>query len=150
MHNLFRLSPLRPAHSYKTYSIASPISTHTGPATCAEVDCVGYLRGWTTTVDTSTDLGRRQEGFIRYRSGRHFTAERVGDTLVRFTFPPGQRCFASDSHRVSLERPELFIVRGGDWRGNPTGEFYQHKRPDDWVSDFSEHQDKLATEIQRG
>lgn len=150
MSQPFRIQPLRPAQAYKTYTIASPISTHTRAATCAEVDCAAYLRGWSTTVDVSTELGRHQEAYIRYRAGREFSAERVGDSVLRFTFKPGQRCFAADSHRVSLERPELFVVRGGDWRGNPTGEFYQHKQPQHWVEDFAEHQERLVTEIRRG
>jgi hypothetical protein len=45
---------------------------------------------------------------------------------------------------VPLERPELYVVRGGDWRGNPRGEVRRHSGPDSWVNDFAEHQDRIA------
>ena len=69
--------------------------------------------------------------------------------LTVFTFEPGQDCFAQ--HRVPLERDPLFLVRGGDWRGNPTGlQPYRHHRGEDWVDDFADHQDRIARQIERG
>ncbi|MGE5828654.1 MAG: hypothetical protein ACM30G_09870 [Micromonosporaceae bacterium] len=135
----FRPHPVGPVHAYKTYQIVSPVSTHYRDGDCDEAGCLAQAHGWRTVVDETTELGRRQAHYIRTASGRRFTEER--GPLTTFTFEPGQRCFAT--HKVPLERPELYVVRAGDHRGNPTGEVRRHS-PDSWVNDFGEHQDKLA------
>lgn len=191
MRPIFRSPPQLPAHAMKTYSIVSPISTHYRPATCAEVGCSGYTRGWLTVLDESTQQGQGQAYYIRRQSGRRFAEDRgsSGLTVFRFppngamtvvdestqqgqaqahhirkqsgreytesrgtvfTFEPGQRCFRSGDHRLSLERPALYYVTGGDWRGNPRGTQLRHRDGDDWVSDFSEHQQRLADRLQQG
>ena len=142
-----RFDPQLPPSAMKTYELRSPLATHWRPATCAEVDCAAQAHGWRTVIDVATDLGRVQANYIRLHSGRHFTAEETG-TLVTFTFPAGQTCFAE--HRAPLDRPEFYRVVGGDWRGNPRGEVYNHANAADWVDDFRNHQDKLATEAQKG
>jgi hypothetical protein len=145
---LFRVDPQMPAANYKTYQISAPLSTHFRVATCQEVQCAAWIRGWTTVVDAATDLGGRQANYIRLKSGRHFTFTQAG-TVVTFRFPPGQRCFRE--HQTRLDRAEIFVVRGGDWRGNPRGvEPRVHRRAADWVDDFAEHQDKLATRLAQG
>jgi hypothetical protein len=136
-------TPVGPAHAYKSYQILSPLSTHFRDGTCEEAGCLAQRHGWRTVVDESTDLGKRQAHYIRSLSGRTFTEER--GPVTTFTFEAGQRCFAT--HKVPLERPELYVVRGGDWRGNPTGEIYQHQRAADWVEDFGEHLDRIARVI---
>lgn len=143
-------APLRlPASAYKTYAISSPISTHYRPGTCTEVDCQAQARGWSTTVDETTDLGMKQAHYIRKLSGRKFAERREPAGLTVFAFEPGQKCFAT--HQVSLQRPETFYVRGGDYRGNPLGTpAYRHTRAELWVEDFGEHQQKLADELKRG
>lgn len=143
------IEPNMPASAYKTYRIVSPIATHYRPATCAEVGCEPYQRGWVTTIDEGTELGQRQAHFIRANRGG-FTETRTEGGLTEFRFEAGQRCFASDSHRVSLDRPELYLVQGGDWRGNPTGYRRQHANAADWVDDFGEHQQRLADLRERG
>jgi hypothetical protein len=144
-----RIQPALPAAAMKTYAIASPPATHTRPASCEEVDCRNWRRGWKTVVDENTDLGARQAHYIRKQSGRRYTAEHDEAGLTVFTFEAGQPCFTQ--HRKSLERPELFMVRSGDWRGNPRGDQpVQHKRPEDWVEDFATHQDQLADRLKRG
>jgi hypothetical protein len=139
---LTRLEPAGPVHAYQTYQIVSPISTHFRDGTCDEAGCLAQRNGWRTTVDESTDLGARQAHYIRKQSGRRFTESRTETGLTAFTFEAGQRCFAT--HKVPLERPELYVVRGGDWRGNPRGEVRRHSGPDSWVNDFAEHQDRIA------
>lgn len=146
MRPLNRITPNAPAAAYKTYAIRSPLSTHFRPATCAEVDCQPYQLGWSTTVPA----GSKDEALIR-RTGRHFTAERVGAGFIKFSFPPGQACFKASTHRVSLQRPENFLVLGGDYRGNPVGTpAYRHTRPEFWVEDFAIHQDKIADRRKAG
>lgn len=146
----FRLTPAMPVTAYKTYRILSPQQTHFRPATCAEVDCPAYLNGWTTTIDESAVQGQGQAHYIRRESGRRFMEERLPTGLTRFTFEAGQRCFGSDKHQVRLDRPELYLVRDGDWRGNPTGRKREHANAADWIEDFGEHQQRLADEMKKG
>lgn len=144
-----RLPPALGAADMKTYGLIAPSSTHFRDATCDEVNCPNLERGWQTFVDESTDLGQRQAHAIRSLLGRHFTEEPgvAGGTV--FTFPPGQQCF--EQHKVPLEREPLYVVRGGDWRGNPRRTpTRQHIRAEHWVEDFAEHQDGVARIRERG
>lgn len=143
---VFRIPPKMRVGAYKTYSLRSPRATHTRKATCAEVDCRHQREGWITRIDVGTELGARQANYIRLHSGRRFTYSQAA-SLVTFVFAAGQECFAE--HRVPLDRPAFYLVRGGDWRAN-TGLIRRHMRGDDWVDDFANHQDKLATEINKG
>jgi hypothetical protein len=142
----FRIEPALPVHAYKTYAISAPIQTHMRPATCAEVECAAWAHGWSTTVDVGTDLGVRQAGYIVGSSGRKFNSAQAGGMLT-FTFPSGQRCFRE--HHVPLEREPIFIVRGGDHRGNPGGERRVHSSGADWAEDFAEHQSKINQQMGR-
>lgn len=147
--DLNRLNPLMPAGAYKTYQIASPLSTHWFTVSCEDAECGNYLRGWMTTIDERTELGKKQAHYIRSLSGRSFTAEVNAVGMTEFTFRPGQPCF--QEHKERGERPELYLVKGGDHRGNPRRIAPQrHTKPEHWVEDFAEHQDKLSTEIEKG
>lgn len=149
MRRVHRIIPVLPAQAYKTYQIVAPRSTHFRPGTCEEAECGAHARGWRTLVDESTDLGQQQAHYIRMLSGRRFTAERTAEGLTAFTFAPGQTCF--QQHQVPLEREPHYLVRGGDFRGNPGGARpYQHVKGDDWVDDFAEHQNRIARQIERG
>ena len=139
---MFRITPQMPASAYKTYQILSPVATHYRTGTCDEAGCLAYQHGWQTNVDEATDLGQRQAHYIRTLCGRRFTERRTELGITAFTFQPGQKCFAT--HKVPLDRPEFYVVRGGDWRGNPRGEVRRHSSGDSWVNDFAEHQDRIA------
>lgn len=143
----FRIEPIAPAEAYQTYSLKRIPGVHTRPARCEEVDCLAYQQGWLTKIDISTDLGQRQAAYIRTKSGRAFTTWQ-DDTLITFTFYPGQQCFAQ--HQLALERDPLFLVRGGDHRGNPTGMQRRHTRGEDWVEDMTEHLGKVQQDKERG
>jgi hypothetical protein len=68
--------------------------------------------------------------------------------MVEFVYKPGQRCFAE--HTKRLDRQELFTVRGGDHRGNPKGTPTRtHTRPEFWVEEFAETQDKIIKALER-
>lgn len=149
MRPVNRLEAKLPTAAMKTYQILAPAASHFRPATCAELDCPAHAHGWRTTLDESTDLGKTQAWYIRNKSRRRFVEDRdQAPGLTTFTFEPGQKCFAQ--HQERLDRPALFVVRGGDWRGNPTGESRMHANGDDWVDEFANHQDKLADQIQQG
>ena len=150
---LFRPEPALPVGLVKTYGIRAPRSTHTRAGTCAEVDCEPHRNGWATTLLAGSDDVAFVERVCRGDVDGHrrqYTAEPVEGGFVRLTFPPGQVCFRVSSHRVPLERPPIFEVRGGDHRGNPVGDRRVHTRPEDWVDDFATHQDRLAGQIERG
>jgi len=133
----------------RTYQILRPTATHWRAATCAEVDCPNYLNGWRTVVGEASDLGRRQAEYIRERSGRRFAETREVPDAVTFTFEAGQPCFAG--HRLPVGRPELYVVRDGDWRGNPSGTRPRvHTRAEDWVEDMSETLDAVRARVERG
>jgi len=141
-----RQPPKLPVAAVQTYQVASPADTLI-VAACETVGCAAYRNGWDTIVDEATELGRTQAQFIRSggtgRSYRELGPNAEGRTVFRFD--GHQRCFAD--HQT---RPELYVVRHGDWRGNPSGRRRQHARPADWVEDFAEHQDRIQTAIQQG
>ncbi|NUS54142.1 MAG: hypothetical protein HOV66_04670 [Streptomycetaceae bacterium] len=143
---MFRLEPNMPAHAYQTFQIASPIETHWRPATCEEYGCEQYASGWRVRVEglSAADLHA-----IR-TSGRRCRQVDVAEGETWFVFEPGQACFQAPTHKVPLGRPELFVVRGGDVRGNPTGDSYQHSSAESWVDDFATHQDKIARVVEKG
>ena len=136
-----RIMPQMPAHMYKTYQITSPVSTHFRVGTCDEAGCLAHQHGWQTSVDETTELGQRQAHYIRTTAGRKYVERRTEIGLTAFEFEAGQKCFAE--HQVSLERPEFYVVHGGDWRGNPRGDVRRHSTPDSWVNDFAEHQARI-------
>jgi hypothetical protein len=150
MRPISRVEPAAPVGIFQTYSIAAPRETHWRRATCEEAGCDAHRYGWRTVLDVATDRGHNTAEYIRRMSGRRFTEERTGPTAVTFTFPPGQDCFKAADHRVRLDRQEIYVVRGGDWRGNPTGQRRTHARPEHWVEDFAENQDHLITLRERG
>lgn len=157
----FRIEPNMPARAYDTYGVAAPRNTHTRKGTCEEVTspcsnydsptnpckewhCGASAHGWQTLVDVSTTIGQRQARYIVDHSGRHWTAQQDG-SMVTFTFPPGQQCFAD--HRVPLDRPPLFTLKHGDWR--------IHNRPsvldgDEWLDRFANNQITLKEKHDRG
>lgn len=152
MRPINRITPNLPASAYRTFQIVSPLSTHWRPASCEEFECEQYLRGWKSAIDESTELGQKQAHYIRKMSGRKFTESRDEQPgLTVFTFEAGQTCFSSGQHKVPLGRPEHYLVKGGDWRGNPAGlATRKHAKPEHWVEDFQENQDKLIRQIERG
>lgn len=143
---LFRLDPAGPVQAYKTYAIKAPLSSHWRKATCAEFGCNAHRNGWRTIVPVNSV----QAQYIRAKSGRRFLEVKQDGGLAEFRFPPGQMCFKAAEHQVPLERPPLFVVRDGDWRGNPTGRSMRHRSAEDWRDDFGEHQQNIADLRQRG
>ncbi|HEV8653261.1 MAG TPA: hypothetical protein VG276_28680 [Actinomycetes bacterium] len=132
----------------KTYQVVAPLASHWRPASCAEVDCPHFLSGWRTVLDTASQ-GELVKAVME--SGRKPSAVLREGSTITFVFEPGTPCFKASQHRVPLEREPLYLVRGGDWRGNPRGTpLRRHVRPDDWVDDFATHQQDLADRLERG
>lgn len=147
---LNRVPAQLPVQSMKTYALSAPISTHRRVASCAEVGCDRRARGWKTALDVSVPEHAKAANWVRLHSGLKYTVEENGDA-VTFTFPAGQNCFdgINGRHTAPLEREPLYIVRGGDFRGNPRGDRFQLNAAD-WVDDFSTHQQKLADRMEQG
>jgi hypothetical protein len=142
---MFRIMPALPVTAMKTYAVLAPAATHFRAATCEEVGCAAYLSGWRVRVE-----GLPAEMVHAARtSGRRFVETRIAQGETWLVFEAGQRCFRSTTHRVRVARPEIYLVRGGDWRGNPSGQSLR-RSPDDWVDDFANHQDKLAHRLEQG
>ena len=139
-----RIAPLGPANAYQTYSISVGRDVEV-VAACKDVGCEYWRDGWDTHIDESTDLGKAQASYIRRQSGRTFTELRTAAGITIFRFASGQRCFRE--HRT---RPDLFVVRDGDWRGNPTKRGRVHANGRDWAEDFAEHEIALADLRQKG
>lgn len=145
----FRIEPRLPTQAMKTYQVVAPRAPEEDfwrPASCAEVDCPPHLHGWKTILPA----GREDLLHAARTSGRRHTETRLDGGLVEFVFEAGQPCFQAHAHRARTARPELYVVRGGDWRGNPHGTERLHTRPEDWVDDFATHQDQLAARVEHG
>jgi hypothetical protein len=141
-----RITPNMPVEAYKTYRISSPLATHWRSATCAEVACPAYENGWRVRVEgLSPELLHAAK-----TSGRRYSEQHIAEGETWLVFEPGQQCFQVSQHRTPVGRPELYLVRGGDWRGNPTGELREHAHAQDWIEDFGEHQDNLADQMRKG
>lgn len=146
-HIMNRVEPKMPASAYRTFAILAPVSSHWRKATCAEVDCPDYLNGWRVRVE---GLDPQMLHAAR-TSGRRFRELHVTEGETWLVYEAGQSCFRAEQHRRRLERPELYVVRDGDWRGNPRGTpVRQHARPEHWVENFAEHQQGLADALERG
>jgi len=142
-----RIRPLMGADAYKTYEMRSPLSTHFRPATCAEANCQYYANGFQVRVE---GLAPKVLNAVQ-NSGRKYTVQKVADGETYLSFEPGQPCLRESLHRVREDRPPLYIVRDGDWRGNPRGTKARlHQTPDHWVEDFATHQQAIADEIKKG
>jgi hypothetical protein len=142
-----RVRPKMAPGAYRSFEVRSPLATHFRDASCKEARCEHYLNGWISEIDVSTQQGKVWAEAIK-RSGRGFTVETVG-ALTVFRFEAGQRCFAAP-HKVPVGRPELFVVRDGDWRGNPTGRVDKGVRPPEFVERMAENLDALSGALRRG
>lgn len=154
--NLFRIKPQMGPESYKTFAMVSPIETHMRQATCEEVGCDHYTQGWRVHVEALTpDLLNTAKTARFLVNGRwvpyRYREEHIADGQTYLVFEAGQPCFKASTHRAPIGRAPLFLVRDGDYRGNPRRTpTRRYDRPDQWVDDFATHQSKLADEIRKG
>jgi hypothetical protein len=142
----FRIQPSLPVEAYTTYALNSPKSTHSRPATCAEVECEAHLKGWVTRLPVNSPMC---DWITSKTHGRHFTETTALGTGEReFMFPPGQQCFRSSQHVTEVGREPFAIIRGGDWRAR-TSEPMIVGLPE-WVERFAENQQKIKDTHDRG
>ncbi|MGD9749788.1 MAG: hypothetical protein AB7W59_02215 [Acidimicrobiia bacterium] len=115
-------------------------------ATCAEVECPGYVHGFVLRIDETTPLGQAQAAYLRADTSRRRAREYRDEAgLTVFQYAPGQRCTsdADDAHRVPVEREPLFILR--DPRQGR-----RQVEPMQWVDTLHENVDRFATLRARG
>lgn len=145
-----RIAPLLPAHSMKTFEIRRPLATHYRRARCEEVGCdkhrAGWIMGFDLTQQAKVDAANQVRRIAHHR-GLRCRIDQVG-TTVTFTFAAGQQCL--EGHQVPLERDPLWIVRGGDWRGNPRREQYKHTSGESFADDWRSSQDRLDQAMEAG
>lgn len=144
-----RIEPKGRPENYRTFQVTAPLATHSRPATCEGVECDQYLRGWRMKIDLNTDLGQQQAHYIKSLAGRSYKKIGAVGGVVELEFKAGQPCFGE--HRVPNGRPELYRVKGGDFRGNPLRTPTRtHKRAEWWLEEFQTNQDRLKTAEERG
>lgn len=154
----YRVEPRMPQQAYRTFSVHMPRATHWRPATCEEAGCRRWARGWKTTFTAGTPDGERIRHAIKTSPiRRRYTVARLPEGRVEVLFEAGQSCFLQDSpataHRVPLDRPQIHVVRSGDWRTDGATRRATrrvHTRAEHWVEEFALNQDKLRTALERG
>lgn len=107
-------------------------------ATCAEVECWPFVNGFELPIDEATPLGQQQAHYLRTDRSRPKPVEQRAAGVTTFRYPPGTKCFASESPEHWVEVDQFFIARG------------QHVRPAEWVGRFEENQGAIAERIARG
>lgn len=133
----------------QTFQVMAPTATHTRKASCEEVECGSYLRGWRMSIDLGSELGQKQAYYIKHHSGRSYKVTGQREGVVELEFAANQPCFSE--HRVPNGLQAIFRVKGGDHRGNPRRTLTRtHKRPEFWVEEFAENQQLLKEQFDRG
>lgn len=144
---IFRCDPQLPVTAMKTFEVRTPSATHFERVSCEEVDCRDFRDGWVVGFDVEKFSAAQELGRICTRLGKKFTVRRLDNKII-FTFASGQACL--NPHRERIDRPPIYIVRGGDWRGNPRGEHRTHRNAADFTEDWQESQAQVFDRAQRG
>jgi hypothetical protein len=145
-----RVEPKLPPGAMQTYDVSAPLETHWRSATCAEVECKAFMQGWSSDVlDGSVDEARLAKAYESdFRRGA-IRGEKLETGFIRYHFPAGTACFRQAWHKLPLERPALFMVRSGDWRGTD-GVIRRFATGADWVDHFATHLDGISERVSRG
>ncbi len=135
--------PAGDPRAYKTFGVRAPLATHHRKATCEEVGCADFRYGWKLRWDVLSEADRH----LITHCGRKYVIDQ--EWVV---FEAGQPCFRYDTHRIRLDRPELFLVKGShlSMGAAQTGGAFVHKNAEDWVDDFKESTQAAVDQIERG
>ncbi len=148
-----RAAPAMPVQAYRTFSVHMPIATHWRPASCEEVGCKRWAKGWRTSFVPGTDAGEKIRFQIKNSpTKRKYTVLRQAER-IDVIFEAGQECFLQDHpathHKMPhWQRPQLHVIRGGDWRASTTTA--RTVGADEWIDRFATNQDRLKTLVGRG
>jgi hypothetical protein len=136
-----------PPRLFKGYQIDAPMNrVFRERVSCADFGCADYANGWMVRLELLDARAWAEIKAKRY-SWKHFD---VSPTERYIAFEPGQPCFGSNTHTRLIRNPLFVVHKGAKWGGRTPGSGYQHTRPEHWVEDFTEHQDKLAAAVARG
>lgn len=146
-----RIEPRGPVSMYRTYQLSQPVGTHWRRATCREVECEQFTKGWTTILDLKVQQQAAASYYIEHDRSRTHLRTVLRDGRVSYWFEPGQEFFSSDDHAhlVPLERDPFAIIRDGDYRGNDTGRV-ERVPLSEWAERFGENQLNLKEAQDRG
>lgn len=145
-HRVATRIPRSPGNGHILYRPLDPAADYWRRATCAEVECAGYVHGFLLRIDESTPLGQAQAAYLRADTSRRRAREYRDDVgLTVFEYAPGQRCTsdADDQHRVPIEREPLYILRDPRQGRRQVGQTQ-------WVDTLRENTDRYAERIARG
>lgn len=139
---LNRIEPGLPAVAMRTHAIIAPLKTHFRTATCEEIDCQAWREGW--------GLAKKhlnEEDVARFKAlGFRFTTLQIKEGEDHLWFEAGQTCFRGKAgeHHTRVDRPELYVARDGDWRGNPLGtEPTVFSSADSWADSLNTNLERL-------
>lgn len=143
---LNRVEPKLPASAMRSHLILAPEQTHFRAATCEEIQCPQFLKGYGVPLKDidAEDLGLLRSFIETYK----LKASRVEikDGEWHLWFEAGQRCLRASTHRMRIEKPEIFVVRDGDHRGNPLGtDPIIFSGADAWADSLQTNLDKLRS-----
>lgn len=100
-------------HEMTTFTIAADGPKHRRKATCEEVRCPDFLKGWRVHVEA---VGPELAHTAR-TSGRKHQEVHAAEGETWLVFEAGQRCFRASQHTTRVEDvPELLLIGRGDWR----------------------------------
>ena len=137
--------PLPPT-AFTSFGMAAPTRSHLIEYPCSAAQCRGYVHGWTTILDP---MRSEHLPFIKHIvdgvSGRRWSrGEVTAEGYLTFVFPPGQPCFRNSHHTRNHDVPELYVVRGGDFR-TPHRQRELHRMGfDNWLEAFDRNQTALV------
>lgn len=121
-----------------------------GWATCEQVDCDAWRRGWEVVKSVVTETQYAAFRQLGYR----YTVLDLPDDAGRLVFEAGQTCFDAHTvaaywghprpaHRVLIDRDPVFYLRDGHRGSRLVG-------PSEWVDTFHADLDRVATLRARG
>lgn len=130
---LNRPAPGLPVEAMRTHHILAPLSSHWRKATCEEIDCPEFRKGYGIPLKSldDEDLGliRRFVETYRIRCSR----VEVENGEWHLWVEAGQRCLRASTHRLRLDREEHFLTRNGDWRGSDGADPLVFSGADAWA-----------------
>lgn len=128
---------------YLQASFATDAERERRLALAQERDCAPHRCGWSTPVAAGSAQEADLKALCAGADGhqRQWSAVLKEDNgILRYVFEPGQTCFVANSHRLPLERLEIFSKRRGDQFVH-LGNRRVYDRPDQWVDDFATNLD---------
>jgi hypothetical protein len=133
--------------AFTTFGYRAPLQTHFITYPCSIARCKGWTQGWTTTLDP---MREEHLPFIRHilrgAGGRRwFKGPMTPEGYLTFNFPGGQSCFENSHSTRNYDVPEIYVVRGGDFRMPPHLRNPHAMSFDNWVEAFDRNQRALVS-----